>query len=130
MGDKNLSTEVRELISGRRPPYDTEEVVAWFNRAAPAMLIELEALEEAFAEHNPEDPPVNAAANIQKQLNEWSTARLFTAQDDELATAKKDYANGLDGMLAAITKAAIEDGMDRQTLMNLFLRHADEVSNG
>jgi hypothetical protein len=130
MGDKNLSTEVRELISGGGPPYDTKKVMAWFNRVAPAMLTNLEVLEEAFAEHNPEDPPMTATANIQKKLNEWSTARLFTAQDDELVTAKKYYANGLDGLLAAITKAAIEDGMDRQTLMKLFLRHADEVSNG
>lgn len=92
------------------------------------MLIELEVLEEAFADHNPKDSPMGSTSHIQQKLNEWSQSRLFTAEGDELVSAKKYYANGLDALLAAITKAAIADGADRNVLMQIFTRHAEEVS--
>jgi hypothetical protein len=82
----------------------------------------LDALQKAG-----QDAPMAA---ILDKLKEWSATSLFTAKGDEICSAKKYYANGLDGLLAGITKAAIADGTDRQTLMKLFLRHADEVSNG
>jgi hypothetical protein len=67
-------------------------------------------------------------AKIHDQLKEWSTNGLFTAEGDELISAKKYYANGLDCLLAAIAGAAVADGIDRNVLMKLFTRHAEEVS--
>ena len=52
MPDKSISNELRELISSGGPPYDPKKVMAWFNREAPAMLVEIQALEQDFVEHH------------------------------------------------------------------------------
>jgi hypothetical protein len=69
-------------------------------------------------------------AQIHEQLKAWSTKSLFDAKGDELMSAKKYYVNGLDGLLTAITNAARADGIDQQSLMKLFLLHAEANSNG
>lgn len=69
-------------------------------------------------------------AAINEKLKEFSAKSLFDAQGDELVSAEKYYVNGLDCLLHAIAQAAVKDGMDRLTIMKLFLRHADEISNG
>ena len=55
MSGRYLSREVRELVQTGGPPYDPEKVMAWFNQQAEAMLIELEVLEEDYADHNPKE---------------------------------------------------------------------------
>jgi hypothetical protein len=73
---------------------------------------------------------MSARSNIQEKLKEWSAQSLLSGQGDEAHDARFYYTNSLDCLLAAVSKAAVADGIDRQTLMKLFLRHADEVSAG
>ena len=68
------------------------------------------------------------SAKIHDALRKFSTASLFTSEGDELVSGTKYYANGLDALFAALTQAAIADGMDRNALMKLYMRHAEEVS--
>ena len=66
-------------------------------------------------------------SKLQEKLKQFSTSNLFTAKGDEICSAKKYYSNGLDCLLAEITKAAIADGMDPKTVTRLFANHAEEA---
>mgnify|MGYP001420755431 CR=1 FL=1 len=98
MTDKKhwASDEIRQLIGDDNPPYDTEKVMAWFNRGASALLIELEVLEEHFRLHSPDYPLPEAR---------------FTASDFDI-------------YLKLIVQQAVAVGIDRQRIMKLFLHQA------
>ena len=70
------------------------------------------------------------STEIQDALQEWATKSLLDGKGDSAHDGRFYYVNGLDALLSAITKAARADGIDQQTLMKLYLRHARETSAG
>jgi hypothetical protein len=50
---RRFASETLRGVMGDGPPYDPAKVLAWFDRHAGALLIELEILEADFPRHNP-----------------------------------------------------------------------------
>ena len=69
------------------------------------------------------------STHFQKLLRDQADNPLFSGQGDGIKDGRYYLVNGFDGFLTSAAKAIAADGLDRQTLMKLFVNHALEVLN-
>ena len=67
------------------------------------------------------------STNFQKLLRDQTDNPLFSGQGDGVKDVRYYLTNGFDCFLASAAAALAADGIDRQTLMRLFVNHALEV---
>jgi hypothetical protein len=65
--------------------------------------------------------------NFQKLLRDKADSTLFSGKGDGERDGKYYLANEFDCFLSAAAEAVAADGIDRKTIMRLFISHALEV---
>jgi len=65
--------------------------------------------------------------HFQRLLKDQAGSPLFSGQGDGIKDGRYYLINGFDYFLASAAKAIVADGVDRRTIMKLFVNHALEV---
>jgi hypothetical protein len=65
--------------------------------------------------------------HLQALLRSRADSTLFSGRGDGERDGRSYLVNGFDCLLAGMAEALVKDGVDRETIMSLFVSHAQEV---